>query len=79
MITYIDINGQQKPAIVVDYINTIDDIRELRNALVDVMTTCVKDEDCKQKTQAASLWHLINLIDETTITINTNRKEVHYV
>ena len=67
MIKYVDVDGKQKPAIVMDCIDDIQAIREFRKGMVDVLTTCVSSDQTKDFTSSTSLWYLINLIDETTI------------
>jgi len=66
MIKPVVVDGCTKLAIVVDCIETNDDVRELRNALIDVMETCVSDERSKDITKSTSLWYILRLIDETT-------------
>ena len=67
MIKYVEVNGKQMPAIVLDVVADIADVRELRKALINVMEACVSTETNKQFTKAVSLWFLTRLIDETTI------------
>lgn len=67
MIKYVDVDGKQKPAIVMDCIDDIREIREFRKGMVDVLTTCVSSDQAKDFTSSTSLWYLIHLIDETTI------------
>ncbi|MBR1557453.1 MAG: hypothetical protein IJ647_06810 [Prevotella sp.] len=70
MIKPVVVDGRTKLVIVVDCIETNDDVRELRNALIDVMETCVADERSKDITKSMSLWYTLRLIDETTTLCN---------
>lgn len=67
MIKYVDVNGHTKPAIVVNCIDDISQVRELRKALIDVMETCLSSDQTKEYTSSTSLWYLTRLIDETTV------------
>lgn len=67
MIKYIEINGIQRPAIVMDQLVVPGDVRDLRKALVDCLETCLSSETTKDFTKSTSLWYLVRLIDETTI------------
>lgn len=67
MIKFMEVEGQQKPAIIVNAVSGIGDVRELRKALVEIMETCLSDDKTKQFVSALSLWYLTRLIDETTI------------
>ncbi len=72
MIAYVKHNNVVYPAIVMECIETPDDVRTLRKALVDIMETCVSNEDTKDITSSTSLWYLTRLIDETTIECHKN-------
>ena len=67
MIKYVNMDGRTVPAIVIECLDDIQAIRELRKGLVDVLETCVLTEETKDCTKHTSLWYLIRLIDETTI------------
>lgn len=70
MIKPVLVGGRTKLAIVVDCIETSENLRDLREALIDVMETCVAEERAKDITKATSLWYILRLIDETTTMSN---------
>lgn len=67
MIKRINVNGITRMAILMDELLVPGDIRELRNALVDCLETCLSSERSKRFTKAESLRYIVRLIDETTI------------
>ena len=67
MIKYIDHDGIKRPVIMMDELIVNGDIREFRSALLDVLSTCLLNEELKESTKSLSLWYLVRLIDETTI------------
>ena len=67
MIKFIEVNGYQKPAIIVDCIDDISQVRQLRKSLVNIMEVCLSSEQAKDFARSTSLFILSRLIDETTI------------
>lgn len=67
MIRFLEVEGKQVPAIIVNVVYGVEEVRELRKALVEIMETCLSDDKTKQFVSALSLWYLTRLIDETTI------------
>lgn len=67
MIKYVKHEGIVRPVIMMDEILVSGDIREMRQALVDVFTACVRNDAAMETLKASSLWYLVRLIDETAI------------
>ena len=67
MIKYIEENGIKRPVIMLDELLYVGDIREMRQALMDVLENCLLNKRIKNRIKSISLWYLIRLIDGTTI------------
>lgn len=67
MIKYIEENGIKRPVIMLDELLYAGDIREMRQALMDVLENCLLNKRIKNRIKSISLWYLIRLIDGTTI------------
>lgn len=67
MIKFVELDGWNYPAIIIKCIDDIQAVRDLRKSLIDIMETCVSSDAAKDFTSSTSLWHLIRLIDETTV------------
>ena len=67
-VTITDKNGHKRKTIgiVVTEIFNESAVKELRNALLDVLASCVSSEETKECTSSMSLWLLIKLIEAIT-------------
>lgn len=55
---------QMRLAIVLRYLSSTSDLKDLLNALLDVMSTCFSSEEAKDATKAFSFWIINELISE---------------
>ena len=64
MLTPVTHKGQAYLALAIPQINSRDDVKALRNALLDVVDSCIRSEEIKDVTDSRSLHILLNMIVE---------------
>lgn len=64
MITITNIGNVPRMAIAIPQINSRDMVHQLRDALLDVVTTCIATEDNKEATDSSSLLLVLYVIHE---------------
>lgn len=64
MITIASINNVPRMAIAIPQINSRDMVQRLRDALLDVITTCIATEDNKEATDSKSLLLVMYVVNE---------------
>lgn len=62
MITPVKINGHMMLAIAIPELHSREDVNELRDAMLDVLSTCMLSEETKECTSCESLYLLVNFI-----------------
>lgn len=64
MITIANIGNVPRMVIAIPQINSRDMVHQLRDALLDVVTTCIATEDNKEATDSSSLLLVLYVIHE---------------
>ena len=64
MLTPVTIKGRQCLALAISRINTREDVKALRDAMLDVIDSCLCNEETKDVTESKSLHILLNMIVE---------------
>lgn len=66
MIVPVNVKGHSCLALGIPRINTYADVKELRNALLDIIDTCISDEEMKDVTASRTFSVLLNVACELT-------------
>ena len=66
MITKIEQNGHKTLAISVPSVTTMGDVRELRDALSDMLESCLASDDGKENTPSMAIYFVLQMIRELT-------------
>ena len=66
MIQMVTCGGRTMPAVTLSHVTSMDGVRELRDALNEVLETCLSSEENKDNTKAVSLWFLQQTITDLT-------------
>ena len=66
MVTMIEQCGRKVPAVVFSHVGDLNGVRDLRDALNEVLETCLSSEENKDNTKAMSLWFLQQVITDLT-------------
>lgn len=69
MIVPVTIGSSSYMAVAMPEVSNVDDVRDLRSSLMDLLEACVGNDDSKTQARSNSLRMLVRMIDALTTTV----------
>ena len=74
MLVPVNVHGHSCLALAIPRINCRADVKILRNALLELLDTCISDEELKDVTSSRSLHTVLNMVFELTKDLEDKEK-----